>query len=225
MRRLLTTLTIAGLALTSACGGEADSEDGEAAPGLSAVPQMAAPEEDPASPQALEMPDFPAQQRGRMVAASVGAPGGEEMDGSWEAGAAMCEDPPMMQVMAGEPGIGTLVLLQLPPANERVGRYPIVIVESGAPEPPAAQIGVQLFRGPASYAYQAMDGEVEVYGYGDRLSARFAATMREIQSNDTVMYAGVVHGVTLQPLPVEQCEAAKAALEELEAATDTAEAP
>jgi hypothetical protein len=223
MKRPLMMLLISGLALTWACGGE--GQDGETMPGSEAEPRDAFLDEDPISSGLLEMPDFPAQQRGRMVAVSIGAPGGEEMDGSWEAGAAMCEDPPMMQVMAGEPGIGTLVLLQLPPAAERVGRYPIVITESGAPPAPAAQIGIQLFRDPASYAYQAMDGEVEVYGYGDRVSARFAATMREIQSNDTVMYAGVFHGVTLQPLPVEQCAAAKAALEELDAAADTAEAP
>jgi len=223
MRRLLTVLMISGLALATACGGE--SQDEEEAPSLTEMLQDNTLAEEPLPPEPLEMPDFPAQQRGRMVAASAGAPGGEEIDGSWEAGAAMCEDPPMMQVMAGAPGIGTLVLLQLPPAEERVGRYPIVIVDSGPPPTPAAQIGVQLFRGPASYAYQAMEGQVEVYGYGDRVSARFAVSLREIRSNDTVLYAGVFHGVSLEPLPLEQCEAAKAALEELDAPADTSGAP
>ena len=223
MRRLPTMLLISGLAFASACAGE--SQDDEEVPSLNEMRQNDVLDEDPLPAEPLEMPDFPTQQRGRMVAASSGAPGGEEMDGSWEAGAAMCEDPPMMQVMAGEPGIGTLVLLQLPPADERVARYPIVIVDSGLPPTPAAQIGVQLFRGPASYAYQAMEGEVEVYGYGDRVSARFAVRLREIQSGDTVLYAGVLHGVGLQPLPVEQCEAAKAALEELDAPPDTSETP
>ena len=223
MRALLTVLLISGLALASACAGE--SQDDEEAPSLNEMLRNNTLDEEPLPPEPLEMPDFPAQQRGRMVAVSTGAPGGEEINGSWEAGAAMCEDPPMMQVMGGEPGIGTLVLLQLPPAGERMARYPIVIVDSGPPPAPAAQIGVQLFRGPASYAYQAMEGEVEVYGYGDRVSARFAVSLREIQSNDTVLYAGVFHGVGLQPLPLEQCQAAKAALEELDVPPDTSEAP
>ena len=223
MRRLLTALLISGLALASACGGESRSD--EEALSLTEMLRNDMLDEDPLPPEALEMPDFPAQQRGRLVAASAGAPGGEEIEGSWEAGAAMCEDPPMMQMMAGEPGIGTLVLLQLPATEKRVARYPIVIVDSGPPPAPAAQIGVQLFRGPASYAYQALEGEVEVYGFGDRVSARFAVKLREIQSDDTVLYAGVFHGVGLQPLPLEQCQAAKAALEELDVPPDTSEAP
>ncbi len=223
MRRLPTVLLISGLAFAPACGGE--NQGDEEAPSLTEMLQDNVLDEDPLPPEPLEMPDFPAQRRGRMVAASAGAPGGQEIEGSWEARAAMCEDPPWMQVMAGEPGIGTLVLLQLPPAEERVARYPIVIVDSGPPPAPAAQIGVQLFRGPASYAYQALEGEVEVYGFGDRVSARFAVKLREIQSNDTVLYAGVFHGVGLQPLPLEQCQAAKAALEELDVPPDTSEAP
>ena len=223
MRTLPTVLLISGLALASACGGE--SRDDEEAPSLTEMLQNNMLDEDPPPPESLEMPDFPSQQRGRLVAVSAGAPGGEEINGSWKADAAMCEDPPMMQVIAGEPGIGTLVLLQLPAAEERVARYPIVIVDSGPPPAPAAQIGVQLFRGPASYAYQALEGEVEVYGFGDRVSARFAVKLREIQSDDTVLYAGVFHGVGLQPLPLEQCQAAKAALEELDVPPDTSEAP
>ena len=223
MRTLPTVLLISGFALASACGGE--SRDDEEAPSLTEMLQNNMLDEDPPPPESLEMPDFPPQQRGRLVAASAGAPGGEEINGSWEADAAMCEDPPMMQVMAGEPGIGTLVLLQLPPAGERVAHYPIVIVDSGPPPAPAAQVGVQLFRGPASYAYQAMEGEVEVYSFGDRVSARFAVRLRDIQSDDTVLYAGVFHGVGLEPLPLEQCQDAKAALEELDVPPDTSEAP
>jgi hypothetical protein len=70
-----------------------------------------------------------------------------------------------------------------------------------------------------------MEGEVEVYGFGDRVSARFAVRLRDIQSDDTVLYAGVFHGVGLEPLPLEQCEEAKAALEELDVPPDTSEAP
>lgn len=224
MRKLVTVNLVAGLVLVAACGGGSGQAD-EDSQSLNEMMQSEMLDEESAPTEPLEMPDFPSQERGQLVAASAGAPGGQEMDGSWEAAAAICEDPPMMQVMAGEPGIGTLVLLQLPPANQRVAHYPIVIVDSGPPLPPAAQIGVQLFRGRASYAYQAMDGEVELYGYGDRVSGRFAATLREIQSNDTVLYTGVFHGVGLQPLPLEQCEAAKAALAELDAPPDTSDAP
>jgi hypothetical protein len=120
----------------------------------------------------------------------------------------------MLQVVAQEPGAGTLVLLQLPPADERVTTYPVALIEAGFPEPPASQVGVQLFVGRNSFAFQAMDGDVEVYAFGARVSGRYAVSLREIASSDTVLYAGVFHGIPIEPIPEDQCLAAKQAAEE-----------
>jgi hypothetical protein len=136
------------------------------------------------------------------------------LDGAWAAVARMCEDPPMMQVIAQEPGIGILVLLQLPPENQRLTDYPVTIVEYGAPPAPASQIGVQLFQGGAASAFQAMEGQVSVYGFGDRISGQFAVILREIASGDGQKYAGVFESVPIEQIPVDDCRRVKEALEQ-----------
>ncbi len=199
MTRIGMFAALAGAAVVSACGGE----NARPEPGLRVAEETA-----PASSDSLTMPGIPEPRRRYLTAVSDGP---YLLDGSWEAVAGMCQDPPMLEVVGQQPGIGTLVLLQLPPAGQRVTRYPIRIVERGAPEPPAAQVGVQVFRDRA-IAFQATDGEVEIYGFDTRVSGRFRVTLREIGSGDSAKYAGVFHEVAVGPLPEEQCEAAKAAL-------------
>ncbi len=119
----------------------------------------------------------------------------------------------MLEVVAEQPGVGTLVLLQLPQADSRLTRYPVTVVDVGAPAPPAAQVAVQLFQERAAYAYQALEGEVEVYGFDERISGRFAVTLREISSDESLRYAGVFHGIPIEVLPEEQCRQVQEALE------------
>jgi hypothetical protein len=189
--------------LLAACGGEAEEQQ--------AAPESADFLDEDAPVPPLEMPDYPVQQRGRLVGRAAGP---YEIDGAWEARAGICEDPPMLQVVAQEPGTGTLVLLQLPPEGERVTSYPVALIETGFPEAPASQIGVQLFVGRNSYAFQAMEGDVEVYAFGERVSGRYAVSLREIGSGDTALYAGVFHAVPIEPIPEEQCLAAKEAAQQ-----------
>ena len=132
----------------------------------------------------------------------------------------------MLEVIGRQPGMGVLVLLQLPPAGERVTSYPVTLVEEGAPTPPASQMAVQLFEGSTGRAFQGMEGSIDVYRYDARVSARFAVTLREIASDDVQKYAGVFHEIRVARLPQEQCAQIKAALEASDSATtDTVSAP
>jgi len=160
--------------------------------------------EEPVTVDTVAMPEYPEGRRGYLVARSAG---GYLLDGAWPAQAAICEDPPVLQVLAQQPGFGTLILLQLPPAAERLTEYPIAIVDSGMPVPPASQIGVQVFQDRNSYAFQGLSGGIELYGFGDRVSGRFAVTLREIQTDNEAKYAGVFEEIPIEPLAEEMCQA------------------
>ena len=206
-RNLMVCLTLVGLA---ACGGK--GEDGE--PGRDVATLES---EDVITVDTLPMPEFPESRSGWLIANSAGA---YDLRGEWEARAAMCDDPPVLEVLAERPGFGTLVLLQLPEPDARLTRYPIVIADSGAPPPPAAQIGVQLFQDRNSYAFQGLSGEVELYGFAERVSGRYAVTLREIQTDNEAKFVGVFEAIPIEPLSAEMCLAMKEAM----AAADSGDA-
>lgn len=208
---LLVLLTVLSVGACAAEPEEADPVDQASANGeATSGPVIVEPLPD--------MPPFPAPRRGFMVVTSAGP---HHVEGAWRARAGICEDPPMLTVVAEESGIGVLVLLQLPPAGLRITSYPITLVEGavGFPEPPAAQLAVQLLTGRNVYGFQGDTGRVEVYGFGELLdridpreravSGRFAVTVREIQSEQRVQVAGVFDGIGVAPLPAEQCRAAR----------------
>lgn len=201
--RVVTLLAIGSIAV--ACGEPAEEPTEEEAP--VAVNE---PEEQPIPFDSLPMPAFPEPQRGRLVVRGAGP---YMLDGAWPAVARMCDDPAMMQVIAQEPGIGTLVLLQLPPDGQRLADYPVTIVEQGAPVAPASQVGVQLFQGGAASAFQGMEGQVSVYDFGSRVSGRFAVILRDISSGDRQKYAGVFESVPIEQIAVEDCLRVKEAME------------
>ncbi len=193
--------------------GESREEDREVAP------PAVAEEDSTAVADSLTMPDLPEARRGFLIARGAGP---YELDGDWEAQTGACDEPPLLEVVGRTPGMGVLVLLQLPPAGERVTNYPVTIVEEGAPAAPASQIAVQLLEGSTGRAFQGLEGSIDVYRFDDRVSGQFAVTLREIASDDLQKYAGVFHEIPVAPLPEEQCAQFKAALEVPDsAATDT----
>ncbi len=199
MNKRLALMTGGLLALALACGGDEEQPPPQPVP---AVGQSTASD-------SIVMPAFPAPRRDYLVARSTGV---YDLSGEWPARAAMCDDPAIMEILAQQPGVGTILLLRLPPAPERLAIYPITIADSGAPPPPAAQIGVQLFQGANAYAFQGLDGQVVLTGLGDRVSGRYQVTLREISSDGLAKYAGVFESVMLEALPEEQCEEWKGAL-------------
>lgn len=194
-------MALLAAALTVGCGDRADESQAEPTP---VIPRDSAVPID-----SLPMPDVPEPRRGYLVAAGAGV---YALDGAWEAQAQMCEDPPMLEVLAEQPGIGTLVLLQLPPADARLTDYPVAMVEQGAPDPPASQIGVQTFQHGGAHGFQAMEGSVSIYGFDERISGRFTVVLREISSNDLQKYAGVFHGIPVAHMSEAECLEWRAAL-------------
>jgi hypothetical protein len=154
---------------------------------------------------AVVLPEYPRDQRGRLAAVNTGA---FELGGSWEARAGLCSDPDMLQLIATESGMGTLILLQLPDTGSRLGSYPVTFVDSGFPFPPAAQIAVQVQEDDGVKAFQADSGAVELTEWGDRVSGRLRAVLREINWQDRAGYAAAFRGVAVTALGPERCRTA-----------------
>lgn len=194
MRRLvLVTLVVA------ACGGK---EPEKAPPGQPAANTV------PVAESLPPMPPFPEASRGRLAVQSAG--GLHQIKGEWPAEAGVCQRPPMLQVVSQVQGTGTIVLLALPETN-RVARYPVTLIASGLPTPPAAQIGVQVFRPDGPAAYQATEGSVEVYAFTKTVSGRFGVTLRQISTNGRIQYAGAFKEVVIKQLDPAHCAIADSA--------------
>ncbi len=167
-----------------------------------------------------DMPGIPGTRRGHLTvqSASRSAP---DIQGSWEAVGLLCTDPPMLQVIGGDPETQAIVLLQYPASGDREVSYPVVVPDYGVPVPPMAQVGVQLFRGRASYAYQGMDGTVEVSRFDDLVSGQFTVNLRDITSDDTVRFAGAFQDVRFDFIPEQDCLRVRQELDSLEAQRDS----
>ena len=163
------------------------------------------------------MPGHPAGRAGQLTARAVGA---FELDRGWPARAGRCARPPMVLLLAEEPGSGASVLLQLPTSGELTGVYPVKLADSvGVPVAPASQLGFQFFEGNTAEAYQGAEGAVEIRELTDRrVSGRFAVTVRHVLNNLTARVAGTFQQVDVEPLPPDWCEQAAAAQDSLVAA-------
>lgn len=167
---------------------------------LAAMPD----EDEPTGPSdqvAIPMPEYPAPERGKLVGVSAGP---HSLDGAWPVRAGICADPPLLIVEASERGMGTVILLSLPPEGERITAYPVETAESGLPSPPGSRVGVQLLRD-GVWQFRATGGEVEVSSFAHQVSARFAVTLREVVSEATVQFAGALQVEPLVPLPEGYC--------------------
>lgn len=163
----------------------------------------------PAAAESLPpMPPHPVAARGRLAVQSAGGP--REIKGDWAAEAGVCVTPPMMLVVAQVQGMGTVVRLSLPDTN-RVTSYPITTVAGGLPPPPAAQVGVQVFRPDGPAAYQGGEGSVEIYEFAKLVSGRFAVTLRQISTNARIQYAGAFREIPVKPLDRAHCAVAGSA--------------
>ena len=182
------------ISLVVACGG---SGDGQVSADSSAA--------DTTAPVVIElaMPDAPSASRGRIALRSAGAVG---LDGQWSARAGWCADPAMLQVLVEEQDDSMILLLALPD-GDRVTNYPVTAVADGIPEGPVSRAGVQRIVEGRPYAWQAEHGAVDLYAWDDdRVSGRFALTMRNIATNERSLVAGSFLGVQTMELGPEQCQ-------------------
>ena len=187
--------------LTGACGGE-DVEAGAAADSL------AGDDEAP-----LVMPDYPEPVRGHLVTRSDGhRPAAREIEGEWRARAGSCEDPLAVHLLASGEGVGALLVIYRVPGGDSLLAYPVVPVDSTVPEPPAVRVGVQRLRSRLGDSFQAFDGTVDLTQLDRRVSGQFQLHLVNIDTRDTVLYAGVFSEVRVRPWPSLQC----GTLEEIE---------
>jgi hypothetical protein len=184
------------LLLTVACKGADRSASKQGSPPDSARVTTSA--------ELPPMPRYPEASRGHMEVRSAGPQGADSIQRDWAAEAGWCDSPPMLLVKSEQPGQGgTLVLLALP--ADRITTYPVTTVAQGLPTPPAAQIGVQVYRPTGSSAYQASEGNVDLYAFGPTVSGRFAVTLREINRNEKVRFAGAFREIPLSRLDPAFC--------------------
>jgi hypothetical protein len=207
--------------LVAACrgGGQTDGADTTASAasdsaGLLALQGDSMAVADTALP---EMPPSPDRRRGYLTARAVGA---LTFTDAWAARGGRCVQPPMLLVIAEDPGrSGASVLLELP-AGDLAVEYPVRLADSaGVPDPPAAQLGFQFFDAQRADAYQGSEGVVRVLSLDDRrVSGEFAVMVRHITTDARARVAGAFHQVDVEPLPPDWCERAQAAHDSLAAA-------
>jgi hypothetical protein len=185
--------------LAAACAGDQE----EPQPDAPADTIAAVQEEEPVPFDSIPIPEYPEARRGRLVAVSAGP---VDLSGSWEGQAGICATLGVLQVLAEQPGRGTLMLFQMPD-DGRVTTYPITIVEDGVPVPPMAQVGVQIMDESGTFAFQGAEGEIHLDDLEDgEATGRIAATLREITSDERVRYAGVFSRIPVTALPQEYCD-------------------
>lgn len=152
------------------------------------------------------MPDFPAASPGVMHLASA-APG--TLTSAAPAKAGLCEQPAVLLVQSNQAGVGALLVLALPAAAARVGRYPVSYSMTGPaklPAAPAAQLAIQQVTQQGVLGFQALEGNVELYGLGAKVSGRFQVTLREINSERLERVAGTFSEVPVEVQPRAYCE-------------------
>lgn len=150
------------------------------------------------------MPEIPEAGAGMLRVVNAGA---DALSEALPAHAGLCEGPGVLLVQGTQRGLGVLVVLALPSGN-RVGRYPVSYSVSGAaklPTPPAAQVALQHVTPQAVLGYQALEGNVEVYGFGAKVSGRFQVSMRELTTNAIARLAGSFADIPVEPQPADYC--------------------
>lgn len=137
----------------------------------------------------------------------MSAGGTDTLLGSWPARAAACDEPPALQVLAQSQDVGTLILLHLAQPIPDQSSYPVAVPDSGFPSPPAAQVAAQLTMPGSVRAFQAVNGTVELTALDATVSGRFAVTLRETESQDSLRYVGVFEGIPIGRAAAADCAA------------------
>jgi hypothetical protein len=195
---------ILGLALF-ACSGETGTAD---APDEAAVtPADSAPPELLQYVDTADLPDMPEFPSGRAGMLQVVSAGTQDLAGSVEATAGLCQNPSMLMLGAPSDGDswGYIVLLQVPPEGSREGIYPVAHADRGFPVPPASQVGVQQVTAAGGDAYQGLQGFAEVTEFSETITGRFQMTVRHIVSEEMVQLAGSFENLPIHDLPANEC--------------------
>lgn len=217
---LVVALGCVALALAAACGGPPDED-------VASGVRMKMPDERDSlaveEQESLVMPEYPEPVAGHLVTRSAVPEGfSDEIAGEWPARAGRCDEARTLQVVASREGTGAFLLFFLPSEDhDGSAYYPVVPVDSTVPEPPAVRIGVQHLETRRGESYRGYDGTVELAMRGQEVSGRFALPLRNVESPDTVLYAGVFDRVRVRRLTPEECRLREEPADTLAAPADS----
>ena len=173
MRGIVFLVTAAGL---SGCIGSSVSDGEDASAAQDTVPAV--------------MPDFPAVEAGRLAALTGTNREEYQFAGSWEATAARCQDPSLLQILAQMDGFGVIFLVGPSPNPDGVGEYEVVRGTRNIPDTSTARVGVQMFSDPARpHTFRGTDGTVEVQRLDSVIVGRVAVQIQESSFLDTIFMA------------------------------------
>lgn len=147
------------------------------------------------------MPEYPEPHGGRLATVSAGD---RDIRGEWRMNAGICREIGLVEMYAGPSGLRTALVLRLP-EGDAIGTYPVVAADADFPTAPAALIAVQVYDEPDAFGFQAYSGELEITEFGDRLSGRFASTLREIRIDMLTHYAGTFEDIRIETLAADYC--------------------
>ena len=182
--------------LAVACGGQIAQESEEPSDTDAGGTRLTVEELPP-------MPPYPAARSGRLVTQSAG---GYDIHGAWRTQAGLCDTIGIMEIYAGQPGLGTALVLRIP-EGDPIGDYPVVAAAADLPAAPAALIAVQVFEDPEALGFQAYHGLLELTELDEKVSGRFTATLREIGQDLLTHYVGVFERIQVEPLGADYCRA------------------
>lgn len=157
------------------------------------------------APVNATMPDPPPATSGSLRLVNNGP---DDLAATVKARAGLCESPAVLMVQSTEQGIGALLVLALPAETDRVGRYPVTystVGQARLPTPPAAQLALQRITPRGSFGFQALEGTVELYGLGTKVSGRFQVSVRELNSDRIDRVAGSFADVPVERQPASYC--------------------
>jgi hypothetical protein len=128
----------------------------------------------------------------------------------------------VVQVVAQDGDLGTILLFHLAPPVWWLDSYPAAMLDSAFPQAPAVQIGVQHTADRSVRAYTAANGTAELEELNGSTSGRFAVTLIEVESQDSLRYVGVFADIPVGRALPEDCAAIAEAVTPADTVADSA---
>lgn len=176
MRTLLAGVVVFVLACSRAPG-----RDGEDSPGTAVAADTAS----------LTVPDRPHPRPERLVTAAVATRRDIDASGAWHAEAALCRRPPLVQLIAQDPGFGAIILFAPPEGGVAAGVYDILEGTVNLPDSSTARVGVQVYpEGARPAAFVGIHGTLEIESLSTSLVGHLSVIAEEPRYFDTLFLSG-----------------------------------
>ncbi len=148
-----------------------------------------------------EMPGYPDSVPGNIVAVSAGD---FPVNGSWPAGAGVCDSVAMIELYTDDLRNGTAIVMHFGD-TEVEGEYAVLPADTALSVERVARLGVQVFDETEAFGLKAISGVLQVSDVDGHISGRFQATLMETQTEVLTRYVGVFLRIPLSALPETYC--------------------